>query len=108
MRIKPTCAVIICWTTWGFITTKKINSPCSISTKLCIRAGERVAVLGRNGSNKSTSAPPRGNAGAAAGSILLDDIALNHLDPADVRRDMQLLSQQAAVLRLRTRQHPDG
>ena len=31
------------------------------------------------------------------GSILLDDIALNHLDPADVRRDMQLLSQQARL-----------
>ena len=59
-------------------------------SKLHIRAGERVAVLGRNGSGKSTLLHLlAGMQEPQQGSILLDDIALNHLDPADVRRDMQ-------------------
>ena len=63
-----------------------------------VRAGERVAVLGRNGSGKSTLLQLlAGMQEPQQGSILLDDIALNHLDPADVRRDMQLLSQQARL-----------
>ena len=67
-------------------------------SKLRIRAGERVAVLGRNGSGKSTLLHLlAGMQEPQQGSILLDDIALNHLDPADVRRDMQLLSQQARL-----------
>ncbi len=67
-------------------------------SKLKIRAGERVAVLGRNGSGKSTLLQLlAGMQEPQQGSILLDDIALNHLDPADLRRDMQLLSQQARL-----------
>ncbi|MCE1558078.1 ATP-binding cassette domain-containing protein, partial [Enterobacter hormaechei] len=67
-------------------------------SKLRIHAGERVAVLGRNGSGKSTLLHLlAGMQEPQQGSILLDDIALNHLDPADVRRDMQLLSQQARL-----------
>lgn len=55
-------------------------------------------MLGRNGSGKSTLLHLlAGMQEPQQGSILLDDIALNHLDPADVRRDMQLLSQQARL-----------
>jgi ATP-binding cassette, subfamily C, bacterial LapB len=67
-------------------------------SKLQIRAEERIAVLGRNGSGKSTLLHLlAGMQEPQQGSILLDDIALNHLDPSDVRRDMQLLSQQARL-----------
>jgi ATP-binding cassette subfamily C protein LapB len=64
--------------------------------KLAIRAGENVAVLGRIGAGKSTLlrvmaglVPPQD------GHILLDGVELRSLDPADVRRDMTLLSQDA-------------
>lgn len=67
-------------------------------SKLRIHAGERVAMLGRNGSGEKHLAASAGRMQEPQqGSILLDDIALNHLDPADVRRDMQLLSQQARL-----------
>jgi len=66
--------------------------------RLRIKAGERVALLGRNGSGKSTLLQLlAGMQEPQQGSILLDNISLNQLDPADVRRDMQLLSQQARL-----------
>ena len=65
---------------------------------LNIRSGERIAILGRNGSGKSTFLQLlAGMQEAQQGSILLDNISLNHLDPADLRRDMQFLSQQARL-----------
>ncbi|XTZ40516.1 type I secretion system permease/ATPase [Salmonella enterica] len=65
-------------------------------SRLQIRPGERIAVLGRNGSGKSTLLQLlAGMLEPQRGAILLDDIALNHLDPADVRRDVQLLNQHA-------------
>ncbi|HID4047743.1 TPA: type I secretion system permease/ATPase [Pluralibacter gergoviae] len=66
--------------------------------KLTIRAGERIAILGRNGSGKSTLLQLlAGMQDPQQGAIQLDDITLSHLDPADLRRDMQLLSQQARL-----------
>src|SRR5690606_39602374 len=65
---------------------------------LRISAGERIAVLGRNGAGKSTLL--RGLSGMlepARGSIVLDGVTLAHLDPADVRRDVGLLPQEARL-----------
>jgi ATP-binding cassette subfamily C protein LapB len=63
-----------------------------------IRPGERVAVLGRNGAGKSTLLRAlSGMMEPAQGSILLDGVTLAHLDPADVRRDVGLLPQEARL-----------
>lgn len=65
---------------------------------LNIKAGERVAILGRNGSGKSTLLQIlAGMQIPQQGQILLDDLSLSHLDPNDLRRDMQLLGQQARL-----------
>lgn len=60
---------------------------------LAIGAGERVAVLGRNGAGKSTLL--QGLSGLlqpCAGEVLIDGLNLAHVDPADVRREIGLLS----------------
>ncbi|WP_336954581.1 type I secretion system permease/ATPase [Acinetobacter sp. AS167] len=63
---------------------------------LKIRAGEKVAILGRNGAGKSTllqllSGMQEPNQGA----VHLDGLDLSLIDPSDVRRDMGLLNQNA-------------
>jgi ATP-binding cassette subfamily C protein LapB len=66
--------------------------------ELRIRPGEHIAVLGRNGAGKSTLL--QGLAGAmdlATGDLTLDGIALAHIDPADLRRDVGLLQQHARL-----------
>ncbi|MEG5265570.1 type I secretion system permease/ATPase [Pseudomonas sp. JDS28PS106] len=66
--------------------------------ELRIRPGEHIAVLGRNGAGKSTLL--QGLAGAmdlATGDMTLDGIAMNHIDPADLRRDVGLLQQHARL-----------
>ncbi|WP_367066637.1 type I secretion system permease/ATPase [Oryzisolibacter sp. LB2S] len=65
---------------------------------LRIRAGERIAVLGRNGAGKSTLLQAlSGLMEPRAGSVLLDGVSLAHIDPADVRRDVGLLTQNARL-----------
>ncbi|MFC3267101.1 ATP-binding cassette domain-containing protein, partial [Camelimonas abortus] len=75
------------------------NSPVALSVKaLDIRAGERIAVLGRNGAGKSTLL--RALAGLlqpSAGEITLDNVALAHIDPADLRRDIGFVGQDARL-----------
>ena len=66
------------------------------SAQLAIRAGEKIAILGRNGAGKSTllqllsgmQMPQQGN-------IYLDGLDLSLIDPADIRRDTGLLNQSA-------------
>ena len=63
-----------------------------------IAPAERVAVIGRNGAGKSTLLQAlSGLMQPVSGSVLLDEIDITHIDPADVRRDVSLLSQNARL-----------
>lgn len=65
---------------------------------LYIKPGEKIAVLGRNGAGKSTLLQLlSGMQMAQEGQVLLDNININQLDPADIRRDMALLNQNARL-----------
>lgn len=65
---------------------------------LKIKAGERIAILGRNGAGKSTLLQAlSGLMQPNAGSVLLDGVELSHIDPADVRRDVSILTQNARL-----------
>ncbi|RYF83157.1 MAG: type I secretion system permease/ATPase [Comamonadaceae bacterium] len=74
------------------------QSPALNVKALRIQPGERIAVLGRNGAGKSTLLQAlSGLLEPAAGAVLLDGVALSHIDPADVRRDVALLTQNARL-----------
>ncbi|TWG99753.1 ATP-binding cassette subfamily C protein LapB [Mesorhizobium sp. J18] len=75
------------------------SSPTALSIRdLEIQPGEKIAVLGKNGAGKSTLLQAlSGLLVPSAGEILLDDVALRHIDPADVRRDVGLLTQNARL-----------
>lgn len=65
---------------------------------LKIDPGEKVAVLGRNGAGKSTLLQAlSGMLEPVAGEVLLDGVRMSHLDPADVRRDVGVLTQNARL-----------
>ena len=59
-----------------------------------INPGEHVAILGRNGSGKTTIEKLiTGLYEPAAGSVLLDGIDIRQLDPAELRRNMGYVAQ---------------
>ncbi|MCO5106906.1 MAG: type I secretion system permease/ATPase [Burkholderiaceae bacterium] len=65
---------------------------------LSIRAGERVAILGRTGSGKSTLLRlAAGLYTPGAGLVTLDGIDLRQIDPADLRASVGLLPQDARL-----------
>lgn len=65
---------------------------------LTVRAGEKIAILGRNGAGKSTLLQMMAGLHLPQqGQVLLDNISIGQLDPADLRRDMGLLSQTARL-----------
>src|SRR5690606_1303817 len=66
------------------------TSPVVLSIRnLTIKPGEKIGVLGKNGAGKSTLLQAlSGLLEASSGEVLLDDLALPHIDPADVRRDI--------------------
>lgn len=64
--------------------------------KLQIKAGEKIAILGRNGAGKSTLLQLlAGMQEPVKGQIKIDDIVLGLIDPLDIRRDIGLLNQNA-------------
>lgn len=74
------------------------SAPALAVPKLQIRAGEKIAVLGRIGAGKTTLLHMlSGLYVPQAGSVTLDGAELRLIDPADVRRDMAMLSQNATL-----------
>lgn len=70
--------------------------PTLIIPQLKIRAGEKVAILGRNGAGKSTLLQLlSGMQMPVQGQISLDGLDQSLIDPDDIRRDMGLLNQNA-------------
>ena len=65
---------------------------------LTIQPGERIAVLGRNGCGKSTLLQAMaGGMDLVSGELRLDNLSLPHIDVADVRRNVGLLTQNARL-----------
>lgn len=65
---------------------------------LTIKPGERIALLGRNGSGKSTLLQAMtGGMDLIGGELRLDNLSLPHIDLADVRRNVGLLTQNARL-----------
>ena len=66
--------------------------------QLSIKAGERIAILGRIGAGKSTLLQAMmGNVELVAGELRLDDLSLPQIDLADIRRNATLLTQEARL-----------
>lgn len=63
-----------------------------------IKAGERVAVLGKVGMGKSTLLKLlSGQAEANRGKVIIDGVDMSQIDPVDVRRQVGLLSQDSRL-----------
>ena len=72
--------------------------PSLIVPKLNIKAGEKIAILGRNGAGKSTLLQLlSGMQTPVQGKIKLDGVDMSLIDPSDVRRDMALLNQGSSL-----------
>ncbi|WP_292038817.1 MULTISPECIES: type I secretion system permease/ATPase [unclassified Brevundimonas] len=66
--------------------------------RLEIRTGEKIALIGGNGAGKSTLLRVLSGFGeATAGSVLLDDVSLLQIEPADRRRAIGFLPQDAVL-----------
>jgi ATP-binding cassette subfamily C protein LapB len=89
----------------GKITFRKVsfvypntNRKVLDAASFIINEGEKVAIIGRIGSGKSTTARlMMGLYDPAEGSILLDDTDYNQIDPADIRRNMAYIAQDVVL-----------
>lgn len=80
------------------------NPPVVNIRNLDIRAGERVALLGGNGAGKSSLLRLlSGLVSPQSGRLLLDDISLSQIDPADRQRGIGYLPQDVALFHGRLR-----
>lgn len=76
----------------------KPEAPVLSVSRLEIAPGERIAVLGRNGSGKSTLlAGLAGLLEPLDGEVRVDGVSMGLIDPADVRRDIGLVGQNARL-----------
>lgn len=75
------------------------NSPPALLVRdMQIKPGERIALLGKNGAGKSTLLLAlAGLLDASDGEVLVDNLALQHIDPADLRRDVGLMTQNSRL-----------
>jgi len=70
------------------------------SINIKIRAGEHVGIIGKVGSGKTTLMKLIiGLYQGSAGSLAIDDIDINQIDPADLRKNIGYLSQDIELLR---------
>ncbi|MFA0812476.1 type I secretion system permease/ATPase [Microbulbifer epialgicus] len=77
---------------------EEAQEPALVIPDLKVRSGERIAVLGKNGSGKSTLLHAMAGAlKAKRGQLQLECIGINHIDPADIRRDVGLLAQEVSL-----------
>ncbi|MFM7811260.1 MAG: ATP-binding cassette domain-containing protein, partial [Acinetobacter junii] len=66
--------------------------------ELEIKEGEKIAILGRNGSGKSSLLKALvGLLQTTKGVVKIDNININQLDPSDLRRDVTYLSQDSRL-----------
>ncbi|WP_395945392.1 type I secretion system permease/ATPase [Brevundimonas sp.] len=73
-------------------------APILVIPRLTIAPGERVALIGGNGAGKSTLLRVLSGIGdPTAGRILLDDVSLPQIEPADRRRAIGYLPQDSAL-----------
>lgn len=74
------------------------KTPALYVKQLNIKPGEKIAILGRNGAGKSTLLQAlSGLLEPRSGVINLDHVNMNHIDPADIRRDVGLMSQTSTL-----------
>lgn len=81
------------------VSYRSDNPTVALSIKdLQIRAGEKIGILGRNGAGKSTLLQVlSGLLIPSEGTATIEGVSLAHIDTADLRRDMGLLSQSASL-----------